>query len=62
MAKISFNGQHFNVVRFRVYKRMTYKSALRYAKDQLKDEAYKGCTIDTVYVNTTLVMKDVKIT
>lgn len=62
MGKISFDGKHFNLVRFRVHKRMTYNSAVRYAKKQLKDEAYKGCTIDTVYVNTILVMKDVRIT
>lgn len=61
MGKISFDGMHFNVVRFRVYRRMSYKSAVRYAKKQLEDEAYKGCTIDNVYVNTILVMKEVKI-
>ena len=62
MGKISFNGMHINVVRFRVYGRMSYRAAVRYAKKQLEDEAYKGCTIDAVFVNTILVMKDVKIT
>lgn len=62
MGKISFAGQHFNIVRFRVDKPLTYRAAVRYARKELKDEAYKGCTISRVYVNTTLVMKDVKIT
>ena len=62
MGKISFDGMHFNVVRFRVYRRISYRAAVRYAKKQLEDEAYKGCIIDAVYVNTILVMKDVKIT
>ena len=62
MGKVSFKGQHFNVVRFRVNKHFTYRTAVRYARKELKDEAYKGCTISRVYVNTILVMQDVKIT
>ena len=62
MGKISFAGMHFNVVRFRVNKHFTYRAAVRYAQKELKDEAYKGCTISRVYVNTILVMKNVKIT